>query len=47
MGNGHVEIFEKEEGGENVIILLKSRSQKVSTKCFTTLFLMVTLNELF
>lgn len=38
VGNGHVEILEKEEG-ENVMILLKSKSQKVSTECFITFFL--------
>lgn len=45
IGNGHMEILEKEEG-EKVIILLKSRGQKVSTKCFTTFFFIVILNKI-
>lgn len=37
ISNGNVEILEKEEG-KNVIILLKSKSQKVGTEYFKTFF---------
>lgn len=40
IGNANVDVFEKEEG-KNVIILLKSKSQKVSNENFKTFFFLI------